>query len=42
MRTDFLGLDDVFCFFGGVPHESLFDQMKPVITRDLRVDGGSL
>jgi transposase len=42
MRTVFLGLEDAFRFFGGVPHELLFDQMKAVITRDLRLDGGSL
>jgi transposase len=28
--------------FGGVPQELLFDQMKAVITRDLRLQGGAL
>jgi hypothetical protein len=29
-------------YFGGVPQELLFDQMKSVITRDLRLEGGAL
>ena len=28
--------------FGGVPQELLFDQMRSVITRDLRLEGGAL
>ena len=33
------GLEDAFLAFGGVPQELLFDQMKAVITRDLRLAG---
>jgi transposase len=36
------GLEDAFRDFGGVPQELLFDQMKAVITRDLRLQGGAL
>ena len=42
MRTLITGLEDAFLAFGGVPHELLFDQMKAVITRDLRLQGGAL
>jgi transposase len=42
MRTLVSGLEDAFRYFGGVPRELLFDQMKAVITRDLRVEGGAL
>jgi transposase len=42
MRTLFAGLEEAFRFFGGVPHELLFDQMKAVITADLRLLGGQL
>ena len=42
MATLFDGLEDAFVYFGGVPHELLFDQMKAVITRDLRLEGGAL
>jgi DNA replication protein DnaC len=35
MRSLFRGLEEAFHFFGGVPEELLFDQMKAVITRDL-------
>jgi transposase len=42
MRTLFQGLDEAFRFFGGVTHEVLFDQMKAVITADLRLMGGQL
>jgi transposase len=31
-----------FRYFGGVPQELLFDQMKAVITRDLRLQDGAL
>jgi transposase len=41
MRT-LTGLEDAFLAFGGVPRELLFDQMKAVITRDLRLHGGTL
>ena len=36
------GLEASFAYFGGVPSELLFDQMKPVITDDRRHDGGRL
>jgi transposase len=42
MRTLFTGLEAAFHFFGGVPKELLFDQMKAVITRDLRLESGQL
>jgi transposase len=42
MRTLIDGLEGAFRYFGGVPHELLFDQMKAVITRDLRLQGGAL
>lgn len=42
MRTLFAGLEEAFGFFGGVPRELLFDQMKAVITADLRLLGGQL
>jgi transposase len=42
MRTLVSGLEDAFRYFGGVPQELLFDQMKAVITRDLRLEGGAL
>jgi transposase len=42
MRTLFVGLEEAFPYFGGVPKELLFDQMKSVITRDLRLLGGQL
>jgi hypothetical protein len=42
MRTLLSGLEDAFLAFGGVPRELLFDQMKAVITRDLRLQGGAL
>jgi transposase len=42
MRTLIAGLEDAFGYFGGVPQELLFDQMKAVITRDLRLHGGAL
>lgn len=37
-----VGLEEAFQFFRGVPHELLFDQMRAVITRDLRLEGGAL
>jgi transposase len=33
MATLIDGLEDAFVYFGGVPHELLFDRMKAVITR---------
>ena len=36
------GLEDAFGFFGGVPAELLFDQMKSVIVEDERTSGGKL
>lgn len=42
MRTLFRGLEEAFVFFGGVPEELLFDQMKAVITKDLRLLGGQI
>lgn len=42
MRTLLLGIEEAFAFFGGVPKELLFDQMKAVITKDLRLEGGQL
>ena len=42
MATLYTGLEDAFLAFGGVPQELLFDQMKTVITRDLRLEGGGL
>lgn len=42
MRTLIRGLEAAFAFFGGVPRELLFDQMKSVIVRDLRPEGSRL
>ena len=42
MRALFDGLEAAFEAFGGVPQEVLFDQMKSVITADLRLLGGQL
>jgi transposase len=42
MLTLIGGLEEAFHFFGGVPRELLFDQMRTVITRDLRLLGGQL
>jgi hypothetical protein len=42
MATLYDGLEEAFFYFGGVPQELLFDQMKAVITRDLRLEGGAL
>lgn len=42
MRTLYEGLESAFRFFGGLPRELLFDQMKSVITKDLRGEGGRL
>jgi len=42
MATVFDGLEAAFTYFGGVPGELLFDQMKSVILEDHRPDGGKL
>lgn len=42
LRTLLTGLEAAFASFGGVPRELLFDQMKAVITRDGRLEGGRL
>lgn len=42
MRTLFAGLEEAFQYFGGVARELLFDQMKAVITADLRTADGSI
>lgn len=36
------GLEEAFSFFGGVPKEILFDQMRAVVVSDQRLEGGSL
>ena len=36
MQEVFEGLEEAFTFFGGVPRELLFDQMKAVVIRDER------
>lgn len=42
MNALFEGLEGAFAAFGGVPREVLFDQMRAVITADLRLMGGQL
>jgi transposase len=42
MRALLAGLEEAFGFFGGVPQELLFDQMKSVITKDGRLNGEKL
>jgi transposase len=42
MHTLFAGLEQAFSYFGGVPREVLFDQMKAVILEDQRLEGGPL
>jgi transposase len=42
METLFGGLEQAFTFFGGLPYELLFDQMKSVIVADERLNGGRL
>jgi hypothetical protein len=39
LLTFFAGLEQAFGFFGGVPYELLFDQMKAVIIEDERLEG---
>ena len=42
LATVISGLEEAFAYFGGVPSELLFDQMKAVIIDDHRADGGKL
>ena len=42
MATVISGLEEAFAYFGGVPAELLFDQMKAVIIEDRRAEGGKL
>jgi transposase len=42
MRTVIAGLEAAFAYFGGVPRELLFDQMKAVILEDRRPEGERL
>ena len=42
LRTLLLGLEACFTAWGGVPEEALFDQMRSVVTRDERLEGGGL
>jgi transposase len=42
MATLFTGLETAFAAFGGVPAELLFDQMRAVVLRDLRLAGSPL
>ncbi len=42
MATVSAGLEAAFAYFGGVPSELLFDQMKSVILEDRRPAGGKL
>ena len=42
LATILTGLEAAFTYFGGVPHELLFDQLKAVIVEDGRADGGKL
>lgn len=42
METLMRGLEEAFAYFGGVPHELLFDQMKAVVVADGRDRDGRL
>lgn len=42
MQAVMQGLEDAFAYFGGVPAECLFDQMKAVVVEDARPGGGKL
>jgi transposase len=42
MQVVMRGLEDAFTYFGGVPAECLFDQMKAVVVEDERAAGGKL
>jgi len=41
VRAFFQGLEEAFHFFGGVPREPLFDQLRSVIASDERLEGDS-
>jgi transposase len=40
MHTLMWGLEQASCFFGGVPHDRVFNQMKAVVIEDRRPTGG--
>jgi len=42
LGTLIAGLEEAFAYFGGVPQELLFDQLKAVILDDARAEGGKL
>lgn len=42
METLFRGLESAFAYFGGVPQELLFDQMRSVVISDDRLSEGGL
>lgn len=42
LETVIQGLAEAFAYFGGVPRELLFDQMKAVVLDDHRAEGGKL
>jgi transposase len=42
LGTIITGLEAAFAYFGGVPHELLFDQLKAVIVEDERTEGGKV
>lgn len=42
MQTLMGGVEEAFAYFGGVPRELLFDQLKAVVIDDERPDGGKL
>jgi transposase len=42
MTTVMRGMEDAFTYFGGVPAEVLFDQLKAVVVEDHRVNGEKL
>jgi transposase len=42
MATVMRGLEEAFAYFGGVPRELLFDQMRAVVLEDHRAEGGKL
>jgi transposase len=42
MQTLMLGIEEAFGYFGGVPRELLFDQLKAVVIEDERPGGGKL
>jgi transposase len=42
MQTLMHGIEEAFAYFGGVPRELLFDQLKAVVIEDERASGGKL